>query len=916
MVDQLTLDLDQVDWPEAQQQLEQGATLITANRRQAQVLLLRYAESQSGAAWARPDIIAWTAWQQRQFADLSTRYISDRSLLEDYQAEWLWQSIIDRDSNSDILLNRSACARAALSAWQLTQSFNLSERDLDAYPSAETTAMLRWSRQYTRRLENLGAIDTAQLSRFLLDELIQGRWQPSENCLLYGFERWQPAQQRLLLAKQKLGSTLYELNLTAQSAALRIVAAGDQTQELIHAARWAGQQIQSIEYNAGNKPITIVVPDLHLRRAEVESVLTAVLHPYWNAFEQVRSDSQHLFDISAASSLADDPVIALAFSWLSLIRGPAPFTVYSRLLRSALPGDDETQSRANLEICLRAQGVEQFRLEDVMQLSGQLQKPWYSPEFQQQLRMLLEARQWFSEKRTSNSWLNNIGQLLAALKWPLADAAEQQSEATDFRLQSSWQQLQDQFVQLTVQDEKISGTQALQWLQHLARNIPVQQARPQALVQVLGLFEALGQRYSAVWVTGMSAASWPAPLQPNPLLPVALQRYYSMPQADAQQELEYAEQITRSLQHIAENVVFSYAVMVDDSAQLPSPLIKNLATDVELLPEVNKYQYWLDCRQQRHLEAYADQQAPGLVSPSTSESDHHSTESFSHGGAALLKAQAQCPFQALAAYRLKATALEAVSPGINALQHGNIVHAVLHSFWQASKPADLTDSADRESRLGKCIQMSLSSHNVLCLRNNNLRQAYADYLQQMLGSWLAIEAGRPGTFRIAALEQTRKVTLGPLKLQLRVDRIDQLEDGSLVVMDYKSGVGNPLNWSDERLSEPQVPLYAVSTRNLGGAVFANLKPGKAGFRGFTLQPGQLSGVAQLGQGRTMLDKNHADWAGLQDYWQQRLMDLASEYYQGRAVAQPYKQACRFCRRQSLCRIDALNSTDQDEFRDD
>ncbi len=896
------LALSRLNWPATQQQLEQGATLITANRRQAQVLLLRYAEQQSQSAWARPTIVAWPSWQQQLFEKIGSQYAWDKLLLEDYQCEWLWQRIIDRDSNSDVLLNRTACSQAALTAWQLTQGFNLGELEFKTYQSAETTAFLRWAKQYTKRLEKLRAVDKAQLSRVLLDSLGQQLWQPPEDCIVYGFERWLPAQKQLLLAMQSQGCRLNELTLTAGTPNQKVIAAADQTQELIHAANWAKQQFSSISVADSYKPVAIVIPDLHLRRAEVESVLTTVLHPRWDAFSQPDMDEHRLFDISAAVQLADDPVIALAFCWLSLLHGQAAFSVFSRILRSPLLVADESQARARLEIKLRDQGMVQFRLTDVMLLAGQNQQPWHCPLLQQQLRTLVEARKWFLRHLNSSEWQQHITSLLATLEWPLALPDQQPCADMGFALQESWQQLLDQFERLTVRDELLSGPEVLQWLQRLARGIPLQRARPHAYVQVLGLLEALGQRYSAVWVIGMSASNWPPPPQPNPFLPVALQRHYAMPQASAEQELQYAKHATRSLLATAPELVFSYPLTANDAAQLPSPLIRNLVAEIQQQPEAHKYPHWQHSWQQRQLESYQDPHVPLLAAPITDLQDQYFEDSYTHGGSGLLKAQAQCPFQAVAAYRLAANPLEEVRPGISALQHGNIIHAVLQIFWQSYVPEKLSDVSARDIKLRQCIQHCLEQNPIGCLRNPQLQQAYGNYLQGMLGKWLAVEATRAAPFRVVALEQVRKIQLGPLKLKLRIDRIDELEDGGLVVMDYKSGAGNPKNWCDERLTEPQLPLYALNTQPLGGVVFANLKPGQARFQGFTLAEQQLPGVKPLGQGRGALDKNYTEWSALQADWQTRLVQLADDYHQGVATVDPYQNACRFCRRQSLCRI--------------
>ncbi len=908
------LDWVDVNWAEAMVLLERGGTLVTANQRQAQALLLRYAKAQSIAAWPKPDIVAWPQWLRQSFTEHSLKHNIETRLLDDIQSEWVWQQIIDSDDASDELLNRSACAASAGTAWQLVQEFSVTERELNLYPSAETDAFIRWANQYATQLERLKMIDHSQLTRWLCQCLQAKTWQPPSMLLSYGFERWLPAQHALLQAIQSAGSQLHELQLVSDAQRLKVVAAADPEQELLHAVQWANEQtkLQSPDgpqqaFKASST-VAIVVPDLHLRRARIESILSSVAQSSLNSLDEQSQQTQHWFDISAAATLSDEALIRLVFNWLSLLEGNAGFNVFSSILRSPWFDADECLSRSRLEVHLRSLGLARFTLTQMMRLAGLTEAAWHSPKLQSKLRLLVESRKQFKGHQPASEWVSRISDLLTKLEWPLSDGPDTLDETSEQsrqqqNLQQRWTQLLDQFRQLSPRDERMTAKTMLAWLQRLASNIPVQQARPHARVQVLGLLEALGQRFSAIWVTGMSATNWPAAPKPNPLLPVALQRRYQMPQSSPAQELKYAQHATATLQTCAPDVVFSYPQTEQDVNQHPSPLITALA-DIDQAELIQSQPVWRTLWQQRRLQVYDDQGAPELIDLGDEVA---ATVGVTHGGSGVLKAQAQCPFQALAAYRLKVEALPQLQPGISALRHGNCVHAVLHTFWKSFKPEQLSDEVLRNTHLHDCIEQVLSQNTIACLRQARLREAYSDYLQANLEAWLAVEADRPVEFTIQSLEQSKPLQIGPLHLNVRMDRVDQMADGSRVVLDYKSGRGNPRHWSDERLSEPQLPLYALNMPNIGGVTFANLHPRDTGFVGFTMQPGQLPGVPALGSGRGELHRSYSDWPTLQQMWKQRLESLANDYFHGRAAADPLPAACQYCRRHSLCRIADINA---------
>ena len=62
----------------------------------------------------------------------------------------------------------------------------------------------------------------------------------------------------------------------------------------------------------------------------------------------------------------------------------------------------------------------------------------------------------------------------------------------------------------------------------------------------------------------MDNDSWPPPANPNPFLPVRLQKQLNMPQASAKQQLDFTRKLTKRLQQENSHIIFSYAKQLDD----------------------------------------------------------------------------------------------------------------------------------------------------------------------------------------------------------------------------------------------------------------------------------------------------------------------------------------------------------------
>ncbi len=107
-------------------------------------------------------------------------------------------------------------------------------------------------------------------------------------------------------------------------------------------------------------------------------------------------------------------------------------------------------------------------------------------------------------------------------------------------------------------------------------------------------------------------------------------------------------------------------------------------------------------------------------------------------------------------------------------------------------------------------------------------------LRRLLRPWLEHELARPWFAVKQREEKANDVQIGPLHLNLRVDRVDETEGGELVI-DYKTGRASTNDWLSERPDAPQLPLYAVMSdaTRLGGVAFARLRVGKEmGWKGF------------------------------------------------------------------------------------
>jgi RecB family exonuclease len=283
------------------------------------------------------------------------------------------------------------------------------------------------------------------------------------------------------------------------------------------------------------------------------------------------------------------------------------------------------------------------------------------------------------------------------------------------------------------------------------------------------------------------------------------------------------------------------------------------------------------------------------------------------GGAALVAAQGDCPFKAVAAFRLDAEPWPDPIDGLSAMERGNLVHDALARFWQ-----DVRTQAALSALSSAALDESIANHVDAAIRaldpvrRRSLPAAVfaqeSPRIAALLRAWLTgFELART-PFSVESVEQRIALALTGLLLTLRIDRIDALDDGGVAIIDYKTGeIDGPARWIEARPRAPQLGLYALAygaampEHRLRAVVYARLRRGEIKVEGIAADPQAWKGLHAPGE---LPESAFAGWADVEAHWRSELGALGAELRSGLATVTPRNVAttCRQCQRHSLCRI--------------
>ena len=888
-------------------------TVLTPNRRLAQALQSGFDRLQleaGRASWEAPDIVPFEEFVRRCHEDAAYSEGGGDvpALLAPAEAQLLWEEAIIASRWHHGLFGVHSTAALAAQAWDLAHAWRI-EGALEGPGPEDAQAFASWCAHYRRRTRRDGLVDAARLPALVVERFARGAVPPAL-IVLYGFDLLTPQQEDVLEACGRAGAALARSGPERVESRVRRATFESPARELEHAARWARQRLEGAAAGGRMPRIGVVVPQLEQRRAQVQRIFSRVLAPH----ARPGTPEGVPFNLSLGVSLASLPLVDAALALLELCAAPVAYERASRLLRSPFVAGAQAEAgaRARLDAALRRTAPASLSLHRLRALAAQGREGAACPAWTGVLDRLIAACG--DETRASApEWARRFTALLDGAGFP----GERTLDSAEFQALAKWREALGAFAALGAVAPAWSGPEARSRLKRLCADTVFQPASGTAPIQVLGILESAGLAFDHLWVSGLTEEAWPLAARPHPFIAPALQRQAGIPQSTPERSLEIDAALTEAWRGAAAEVVFTSARTEGDRELLASPLI---AAIEETPPErlgIAEY-----ATQGRALfdagarpgarQARPDAPAPALAAGAVA------------GGTALLADQAACPFRAFAHFRLGARALQAPEAGLGPPERGDLLHKLMARLWSGLRDHATLVAMDGE-RLAAWVDEA-AEHAVARLRaerpgrlEGRFAQLERERLARLGREWLEIERAR-APFEVSMREEKIALSAGALRLAGRVDRVDRLPDGGLVVIDYKSGAASVSDWLGPRPDDAQLPSYALAVGGdaVRAVAFARLRVGRLCFAGLAREEGVLPDVTTVEENRSA-SRRAATWGELLEQWREAIEDLGGGYASGEARVDPkYKRrTCERCDLQTLCRVhERPGSLDEAEAEDE
>lgn len=853
--------------------LASGRSVIVPTPQRAAALALAWARAQLAAGqsvWASPDILTWDAWLRREWQRANAREQVPPELycLSPGQELLVWEDVLD-ELESGLESDAGARSLRQFAPELMRTAARVMQDDvrLAGAWATEEEALL---------LQSIARVRERSVRESFVALSLQPA--PALQSVVHSAAPLFVGQQKLTALQRTLAETHWpgEQLLAMQSgavAAAEYVSAASLEAEVQASAEWCNRLLT----RDGSRRLLIV-------SALAEPRLPTLGNLLWRALsadteQQVANQRDPaLLAIEGGEPLLEHGLIADALDALQLAGDQLETRHLGRVLLSPYFGLGGEPARVKLELALRDLGPARWSTRD-------LQRALCALAPRHPMATLLAdwlaglARLRSSAAAPASSWAQVFSDSLAQCRFAAGPL-----DSRDAQRLERWHELLDDFASLDCVSGPMRCLSALDRLLALAARGMHSAASGDAAIVLTDYLGDPVANYDGIWVMGLSENRWPQPPRPNPFVPLAEQRRCGWPEAGVTQRLQQAQWVQSSWAARTPRLVLSYPEMEDDVHHRPSSLLPRADAAWTSAAAGAVLRYGL-------ARAASDDGMPPVEQGADGQ--------VLRNGVFLLRLQQECAFHAQAQLRLGAESLPAVSDGIDKRLRGTLLHRTLEALWREfADQARLAalDDQQRNAAFDRCWNQALLTVPRDGLPTDpGVMEREALRARRIVQRVLELESAR-APFHVQALEQSVQASFGGWALNLRIDRVDELQDGRRLLIDYKTGGPERMLLHDPDARPIQLAAYVAALAAQGtradAVALLSLSPRELGFKGRAADPASLPrGIRALEQ-----------WDTETRRWSEMIARLVTGHVQGIAAVAPLPGACDYCHLDSLCRI--------------
>jgi len=811
-----------------------------------------------------PNVIQISTWLQNQYKTLKNR----KAIVNPQQKSLIIMGIIKNDNPT---MDHGTVIKLAQS---LNQTFNqltlmmIPQAAIKDHYITDTKTCAEYLNAYENALFREGLIDNISLANEVI-QAIQNKTIKLKHKIIFDSITDIPAlYYNLYMEISKYGSALnidqkYSSKLSHHKSLDRF-----------HAIHDFLEWTKTLNKDA---KICLSIPNLQTNITEIKRNISNLIG--------VKSQDTEYISICSNNKISDKPIIKSTLLLLEIIKPQLKIEAIISLIKNPYLFNENLEVK--LELLEKLKDIESKN--EVYISTEKIINELYCYEDEQpnvitkNLIDLFESIASLPETLSLHEMLISFNRLLEIASWPCTYNDEDLTACNKFK-EITGKTKYYSYYHKPDTIETITAT-----FTSLISNYRMLKDNPNAKIQVIDINETLNRDFTHIWYAYLDEKNFPCKNQfSNAIPPSICDKYqiaYGMNNKAIQVSTRLIEQITSN----TSNTVLNYNSEDSGLRLNPSSFITKYLNDNNKL-ELNttNYNYYPNRNKRPHLQIRQKSNHLPLANNENRIGTYH------------LKEHQTCHFRAFSKYRLKASDQDAPALGISNKDRGIVIHNVLQSIYNKYRSSsELKLLVHNHDYLHKTIKDHLTTfiyHKKFSANKNYIKTEVKSIFNIIL-EYINIELQRPN-FTVDSLEKKLSITIDNIEINGIIDRIDKV-DHNYILIDYKTGKANHSSWFGDTISDPQLPIYALSYRNKAAAVtFAKLNSIKVIYSGIALPEYQFSDIS------VKYKDYFENWSELETYWFDSITSIVKSYQTGSTALTVKKPntTCINCTYQRLCRI--------------
>jgi len=327
-------------------------------------------------------------------------------------------------------------------------------------------------------------------------------------------------------------------------------------------------------------------------------------------------------------------------------------------------------------------------------------------------------------------------------------------------------------------------------------------------LSILGLFEARLQQADLIILGGLNEGTWPPDVTASPWMSRPMMRDFGLPVPECQIG-QTAHDFTQNF--CARRVIITRSNRVDGTPSVRARWLRRLENRLagsELEKDFSGQQGWLSWQAALDYVAKIQAVAPPAPRPPVSARPRELYVTR-------VETWMRDPYALYAKQILRLKALDKIDADPGAADYGNIIHQALEIFMRKF-PKALPDNAALELRaIGRDVfGGELDNPNIWAFWWPRFERICEWFVEQELSRRVLIQK----SYSEIEGSLTFDAPAGPFKISAKADRVDFFKDGTIAIIDYKTGAP-PSKKEVEAGFAPQLPLEAAIAMSGGFSEF-------------------------------------------------------------------------------------------------